>query len=439
MKKIFYLLFVAVLGMGIVACGDDDPKPRNHGGTDEPGGGSDQPGGGEDDLDVKFQADQFWCGYYGDYLGLGTGMYMVEINNGTIDNSGYLTSAGYAITLAVNGKMPAAGETVTLPVGTYKTNLELTDNFKILNEDVGFYLSFVEMMYEGETTSYTDFIESGTMKVTNNGNGKFTIACDLDMFYEDADGNKIEDGNMQGTYTGEIYVDNYAEEVPLYDVLEGDVNLGEMTECAGSYYQFTKSELSNYYLSLFATEYDWEKEEFTKPGYMMAIDIFTEYSKDPDFNQLNAVFGAAEIEKFEEWTFQPGTVTNVGGEPAWSGTYVDEITELEDENGEKYLDYGKSAMVTGGTIKATSDGEIVTFELDLVTEAGGKVTGKYTGKPDVEVPEKNEINYAQARKAKVINSQMRPFSRYERMARKASARKATRRQPRKLQLNDTRR
>ena len=438
MKKIFYLLFVAVLGISMVACSDDDPKPRKHG-TDEPSG-PEQPGDDVNDLDVKFKADQFWCGFYGDYLGLGTGMYMVEINNGTIDEQGYLTSPGYAITLAVNGPIPAAGETVTLPVGTYKTNLEMTDNFKIINEDVGFYLSFVEMLFEGEETSYTDFISGGTMKVTNNGNGEFTIACDLDMFYEDENGNKVEDGNMQGTYTGTIYVDDYrTEETPLYEVLEGDVNLGEMTECAGSYYQFTKSELSNYYLSIFAAEYDWEKEEFTKPGYMMAIDLFTEYSKDPDFNQLNADFTVAEEGKYEEWTFQPGVVTDSNGEPSWTGTYVDEISEQVDEKGEKYLGYGKSAMVTGGTIKATSDGETVTFVLDLVTEAGGKVTGTYTGKPMVEVPDKNELNYVQARKAKASSALMRPFSRYERMARKASARKSARTQPRKLQLNDSRR
>lgn len=427
MKKFFYLLFVAVVGMGMVACSDDDPKPRT----------PEQP---ENDLDVKFEADQFWCGFYGDYVGTGTGMYMVEINNGTIDDAGYLTSPGYAITLAVNGRMPEAGETVTLPVGTYKTNLELTDNFKIINEDVGFYLSFVEMKYEGEDESYTDFIESGTMKVTNNGNGKFTIACDLDMFYEDQDGNKIADGNIQGTYVGKISVDDYRSDEPLYEVLEGDVNLGEMTECAGSYYHFTKSELSNYYLTLFAADYDWEKQEFLTPGYTMGIDLFTEYSKDIDFNMLNADFTAAELEKYEEWTYQPGSVVESQGEPHWLGTYVDEVSEQTDpKTGEKYYGYGKSAMITGGTIKATSDGETVTFVLDLVTEAGGKVTGTYTGKPDVEIPENNELNYVKARQAKTFNSQMRPFSRYERMARKASARKATRRQPNKLQLSDTRR
>ena len=449
MKKIFYLLFVAVLGMAMVACDDDDPKPRKQGG-DEPSnpeqpGGSEQPGN-DDDLDVKFTAKEFWCGFYGDFLGIGTGLYLVEINDGPIDDAGYLTGTGNAITLAVNGELPKAGETVTLPVGIYKTNLEVTDNFKIINEDVGFYLSFVEMMYDGETTSYTDFISDGTMKVTNNGNGKYTIACDLDMFYVDADGNQVEDGNMQGTYTGEIFVDDYrTEEEPLYELLEGDVNLGEMTECAGSFYQFTKSELSDYYLSLFAAEYDWEKEEFTKPGYMMAIDLFTEYSEEPDFKMLNADFTAAELDKYEEWTYQPGTVTLSQGEPIWLGTFVDEISEQVDpDTGEKYYGYGKSAMITGGTIKGTSDGETVTFELDLVTETGGKVTGTYTGKPDVEIPTdedgkvNNEINAVQARKSK--NSKlMRPFSRYERMAARKVSKKAARKSPRKLELSASKR
>ena len=360
-----------------------------------------------EDQGIQFKANQFWCGYYGNYIGTGTGMYIVEINNGTIDDAGYLTSPGYAITLAVNGKMPKAGETLTLPVGTYKTNLEITDNFKIINEDVGSYLSFVEMKYEVNEESKTEYINGGTMTVINNGNGTYTITCELELYYIDSKGNKVEDGTIKGTYMGQISVDNYTEDNDnsSYDVLKGDVDLGEMTVCAGSYYLFTRSELSNYYLSLFGTDYDWDKGEFLKPGYMLAIDLFTEYSEKLDFNQLNADFSIAELNKFEEWTFQPGMVTESQGQPAWTGTYVDEISEQTDpKTGEKYYGYGKSAMITSGTIKATSDGETVTFVLDLVTEAGGKVTGTYTGKPDVEVPENNEINYVHARKMRPINT-----------------------------------
>ena len=380
-------------------------------------------------------ADQFWCGYYGDYLGLGTGMYMIEINDGTIDDAGYLTSAGTAITLAVNGEMPAEGETVTLPIGTYNTDLELTDNFKIINEDVGFYLSFVEMMEQGETTSYTDFISKGTMTVTNIGNGKFEILCDLDMFYEDENGNVVEDGNMKGFYSGEIPVDDYTggsggggEDEPLYETYPFDVDLGEMNECVGSFYRFTKSQLGNYYLSLFDVGVDWDKEEFTNAGYVMTIDLYTDYTEKPDLNQLNATFTFAEAGEYEEWTFQEGEVFLSNGEAAWTGTYLDEICQLEDEDG-KYFGYGRSSMVTGGTIKATSDGTNVTFELDLTTETGNKITGKYSGKPEVQADKDNNVDAVKARKIKSAKDLMRPFSKYERLGRKA-VKKSSRNTPR---------
>ena len=235
-----------------------------------------------------------------------------------------------------------------------------------------------------------------------------------------ADWNLTNGGNSQNDESNTPdQPGNEDNDEPLYEVLEGDVNLGEMTECAGSYYQFTKSELSNYYLSLFAADYDWNKQEFTKPGYMIAIDLFTEYSENVNFNQLNAVFKAAEIGKYEEWTYQPGTVTMHGGEPAWTGTYVDEISEQVDPKiGEKYYGYGKSAMITGGTIKATSDGETVTFVLDLVTEAGGKVTGTYTGKPEVEVPKDNAFAYVKARKMSTFNTPVRKIARKHKSQRK---------------------
>ena len=387
-----------------------------------------------DEGGLDLLADQFWCGYYGDYLGLGTGMYMVEINDGTIDDAGYLTSPGTAITLAVNGEMPAEGETVTLPVGTYTTDLEMTDNFKIINEDVGFYLSFVEKLVAGETTSYTDFISKGTMTVTNQGGGQFVIFCDLDMFYEDENGNVVDDGNLKGAYTGQIFVDDYTggggggEEQKLYDTYPVDVDLGEMTECVGSFYKFTKSQLGNYYLSLFNVGVDWEKEEFTGPGTIMTIDLFTDYTEQPDLNQLNATFTIAEDGEYEEWTYQPGKVFLSNGEASWSGTYIDEICELEDEEG-KYFGYGRSSMVTGGTIKATSDGTNVTFELDLTTETGNKIVGKYSGKPEVSVPENNAVDAVKARKIKSANDLMRPFSKYERLGRKA-VRKSGRNMPR---------
>ena len=55
-------------------------------------------------------------------------------------------------------------------------------------------------------------------------------------------------------------------------------------------------------------------------------------------------------------------------------------------------------MVTGGTIKATSDGKNVRFVLDLTTETGHKVTGTFYGPIKVSVPSDNVINAVKARR-----------------------------------------
>ena len=435
MKKLFLLLLTATLSFSMTSCSDDDPKPRKE--YEEPDNPQD-PENPEEDNTLKLNADQGWAGYYGDYFDLGTGFFLVEINNGEIDDAGYLTSAGTAITLAVNAPMPDNGESVTLPVGTYTTDKEMTENFKILNEDLGGYsMSFVEMRNDGETTSYVDFVKDGTMTVTNNGNGTYTVTCDLNMYYFDENDNIVDDGKVQGTYTGELEVDSNVEE-SLYDTYPEDVNLGEMTVGMGAFYIFEKSEVSNYYLSLFAVDADLESGEFKGNGFVMTIDLYTDYTSAPDLSQLNGTFTVGEAEKYEEWTYQPGSVSELWDSeeeeyvPYWSGTYVDEIAEMESD-GTKYFWYDRSSMVTGGTIEAQSDGTTVTFSLNLTTETGNTITGTYTGTPDITIPDGNILQAVAARKIKAHNDRlMRPFSKYERMARK-QVKKAVLRTPVRLE------
>ena len=87
----------------------------------------------------------------------------------------------------------------------------------------------------------------------------------------------------------------------------------------------------------------------------MAIDLFTEYSKDIDLNQLNADFSIAEPNKFKKWTYQEGTVTEQQGSPGWTGTYIDEISEqIDPKTGKKYFGYGRSTFISIKETEANS-------------------------------------------------------------------------------------
>lgn len=409
MKKVFYLLFTAVIAAGLAACGDDDPKPR--------GGGEPTP---EPDPEpqssvYEYKATDFWCGYYGDYIGDGTAFYTIELSEGEIDEEGYLTSYGNAITLALTADLPKAGEEITLPLGTYKTGGQEGSTFNIVTNYYGYVVSFYEFWDEGDESSFFDFVKNGTLTVKNLGYGNYSVVAELDLYYLDEDNNEVDDGSVKCTYNGPITVENYAEPKPLYDVIDWDVQLNDMNKAVGTFYVFTQSQLSNYYLTLFDAPIDWDKDEYTGTGYAMTIDLFTDYTKGIDFNQLNATFNYAEPGAYEEWHFNGGSVSEVAGEPYWDGTYIDEIAEMEDEQG-KYYDYGRSAMVTGGKIVAQSDGTTVTFDLDLTTEAGKTIKGKYTGTP--EVTDKGTLDAIKARMG--AKKMMRPFSRYAGKARKSA-------------------
>ena len=327
-----------------------------------------------------------------------------------------------------------------------KISTEFIDFGKLLAGDSNsksFTVTNVSSFYK----SFKVSIPNGVFKISDNGE-TFTLGPGDSKIF-----NVVFSSDACDQYTSEITIkstdgiETYkiklsaftdggggGEDEPLYETYPFDVDLGEMNECVGAFYRFTKSQLGNYYLSLFNVDVDWENKMFTGPGQALTIDLYTDYTEKPDLNQLNATFTFAEAGDYEEWTFLEGEVYLSGGEAAWTGTYIDEICEQEDEEG-KYFGYGRSSMVTGGTIKATSDGTNVTFDIDLTTETGNKIVGKYSGKPEVQADKDNAIDAVKARKIKSNNSLMRPFSKYER---KNPVMVSPRKKPRKIKAQDSR-
>ena len=205
MKKILYLSLMVLISIGMASCGDYDP-PHWHGGGDQPSG--------TENLDITFTANESWAGYYGDLLGNGNAMYLIEISDGGMDDDGYLTQAGTAITLLVSAPMPTNGN-ISFPLGEYKTGLSNTSKYNIYNNplktlgsDEAQYYSYVEIKEKNNEDSYFDFIDSGNMTVSSIGNGEYKVECVFKMYYYDDQDNKVDDGTVTGTYIGKISVVN---------------------------------------------------------------------------------------------------------------------------------------------------------------------------------------------------------------------------------------
>lgn len=395
-------------------------------------------------LDYEFDADEV----YGMYLGTNTGLtgskegadYLINISNAKMDDDGYATKeGGTVITLLFTGELPKNKQSITVPVGTYstdKTGIGSITNTVANGSDGLFSNTTVEIWETGAKESYFNFVNNGTLTITDRGKGKYDVDADLDMYYIDTNNNEVADGNVKGHYSGALEFEDYSsifsgdegdDNSDVYEVYDKDVNLGNMSVGFGNYYVFTKSQLGNYFFALYQAPIDRKKDIFTGEGFVLTVDLFTDYQERPDLNQLNATFNYTPFGEYEEWKFQGGHVTVNGEDQAWEGTYLDEITELEDEDG-KYFGYGRAAMVTDGAIVAKSDGKKVDLQFNLTTEAGKKITGSYSG--DLEIgfdEEKGLIDGVKARHAQLKREAMiKPFSKYALKARRhaASSRKA---------------
>ncbi len=411
MKKAFYLLFGIVLTFGMMSCGKDDPDPRRNG-----GGGN---GGDPEQEAYTFKANDCWAGYYGDHLGYGTGVYLVQLTQGTVDDNGDLTGVGNSIMLAISEKLLSDTKNLVLPEGTFKANGNTRNSFTLyngLNSDDQ-YSSWLEVWPSGESESEYYFIDDGTLTIKKSSNGKYSITADVDVFYYDNNDKTHSAGQVIATYNGSVTVVDCTEEngggggdENPYEPYTKDVNLGTMTDMDCFFYNFTESLLGNYYMKLYNVTFDSDGY-VNSTGDILTLDLYTDYSDDPNLNLLNGTFRVAELEEFEENTFQPGFVYWDEDEEdyQWWGTYVDEVVKSEGS----YV-YGRSGLITDGTIEVSHDGDKLIVQFNLLTENGKKVTGTYNGIPNVE--DEGDLAWTKARKTKAKKtSQLMPFSKYNRV------------------------
>ncbi len=412
MKKLFYVLFGITVAFGMLSCGKDDPYPRGGGGHG--GGGGQQP----QDETYRFTANDVWAGYYGDAFGFGNGVYLIQLIDGTVDNDGNLTDYGNALTLAVSADILNNLDNITIPVNTYTANKSTSSKYAIFNSAIdGTYNTFLEVWSNGENQSSYYFVDKGTLTVERNGTN-YKLTADLEVYYLDDNNNSVSAGKVQATYNGGIYVEDCYTLPDPYEQITSDVTFGQIKYLSGDFYYLTKKGLGNYLMHMTNCKID-KDGYFQSAGNLLTLDIYTDYTSEPDIKQISGVYKVAGLEEFEENTYQPGLVyLTEDNQYAWWGSYVDEIARFTDENG-VYYDYGRAAMITGGTVNASNDGKNLHLEIDLVTETGNHVTGTYDGAP--EFSNEGALDWSKARKVKnARRDEIMPFSKY-RKTRKASS------------------
>ncbi len=416
MKKLSYLLFGITLAFGMVSCGKDDPDPRN-------GGGHSGGGGRQQNDAYTFTANDIWAGYYGDHLGYGTGVYLVQLTDGSVDDNGDLTVPGNSLLLAISGQLLNNTSNLALPEGTYKTGGNNSNTFKIYNglNSNDEYNSWLEVWANGENQSEYYFIEDGTLTIKRSGMN-YTITADVEVFYYDDNDNTTSAGQVVATYTGQVNVNDMTgsgESETPYEPIKDDLNLGDMDDMDCYFYSLTESLLGNYYMHIYDLAFD-KNGKAVSEGNILTLDLYADYTSAPDLNQLNGTYKVAELDELVENTFQPGYVFYSESDQDWVywGTYVDEVVK---QDGNFVL--GRCGVVTGGTVDVSHKGENLIIDIKLRTETGALVTGKYAGKP--EVIDEGELGWGKARKAKANKKDtLRPFSKFERKpARKAKSTK----------------
>ena len=372
-------------------------------------------GGGGDSDTFTFTANDLWAGYYGDHLGFGTGVYLVQLTDGTVNDNGDLTGNGSSMMLAISNQLLANTNNLILPEGTYKANSNNTRAYTIYNglnsEDQ--YNSWLEIWVKGEKQSEYYFIDNGTLTIERSSGSKYKITADVNVFYHDDNDNTVDAGRVVATYEGSVTVNDMTSgggsTTNPYEPFTKNVSLGTMDDADCFFYKLTGSVLGNYMMYLYDVTFD-KNDNVNSEGNIMVVDLYADYTDEPDLNQINGTYKVAEVEVFEENTFQPGVVyyDQNDKEYKWWGTYVDEIYK----DGTSYYK-GRCGLITDGTVNAShADGKLV-LTLDLYTENGKRVTGEYRGIPNIY--DEGDIEWSKARKVKTQDKyNLRPFSKFER-------------------------
>lgn len=313
---------------------------------------------------AEFVADAAGFDYHENFWKNGTDSYWLFLSNAGLDY-GDPTHEGQLMRIFLSSYPDEDYEHPTLPTGTFTYSpdgepgtftprwTECLDVFPYPDDPDYGLVAYVWVPAEG----------SGTVTITKEGD-IYTVKAEFEGVLTNSEtGEELDRRKCSAEYVGPIEYD----EPRAYPALEKDVVL-DLPNLSGRYTE------GDYSLAFYNVELD--KDGFIiGGGDLFNVELFTDYVAPMNTDDLLGEHGPVDIftEGMKPGCFMQGIWYEiVSGYSVAMGT---SLTVYDD-----YVNTDKVGLAKEGTITVTEENGLHTFNFDLVTFEGKKMTGTWTGK-----------------------------------------------------------
>ena len=314
-----------------------------------------------DEPQTNFVATEASFYYYGDLLEDGSGVYYLFLSNAGI-NKGNPTHEGQMARIMIIGEQTDEAAPV-FPTGTFK----FTDDYGIGSisiEDSDFMDIFPNPDDETSLVAYNYIPVDATLKVEATEDG-YSIDFSMEGRLYSYDDEIIDQQTCTAKYEGAVpYDDIYG-----YTPIDGDMTL-DVPNASGRY---TEGDFS---IAFYSDGMLDEDGFIVSGGQLLNVELFTDEVSPMNLDLLTGTL--SPIDAFEEGPV-PGHFMQGIWYDIFGGFYAALGTSLSvyDNNGS----VTEVGLATDGTITVTKEDDgIYTFDFDLITKEGSKMTGKWSGK-----------------------------------------------------------
>ena len=302
--------------------------------------------------DLDIEATEFHNTYYG------SGQYQVHLSDAPISDKGLPTQVGQTLV-----RFYAIGEK---PItGRYVASSSVEEGVLYKDDSYLCVMLCKAIGDNGAPQGYVVGFEDAVANVVYNSNGNYNI--ELKGTLKDMEGVDVK--TIRIRYSGPMTFTNKDPE--SYDMLENDVTVvptgisGRYTNVAGKYGSYT--------ITFYNCELDSEGF-IVGPGELFNIGILTEEATSMDVSKLAGSYTPTPA---MQGPWNPGNYLQ-GELVSYYGMYLP-VGTYYSVYGDGGAEINMKGFVKSGTINISVDGDAITYNCDLTTENGKKVTMNVTG------------------------------------------------------------
>ncbi|MCD8387907.1 MAG: hypothetical protein LUD17_13645 [Bacteroidales bacterium] len=326
----------------------------------------------DDVLDVTCTEGQLW--YMGDLLYDGTGFYYLIISNAGISEGGAPTGPGEIARILINAEQPDGSGDIQVPTGVYTPSAyyEGIGTFDTWNTDV------IEAFYNpddpdsGDLVGYFYDITEGSLEVSANEDGTFSVNFDVEGVVQDDD-TVYFTKHITMTYDGAITVLDFEEDPSQYTPIEGDYQL-DVPNASGRFVN------DGFSITFYGCPLD-DNGFIVGAGDLLNVEFYTQPVGDPDYSiagtyeyfDLAGYMDGSNIEDYGPWDLMGGVWYEFYGFYMPIGTYV----AIYDADGYEEA-YGLAYKGSSITVTDLGQGDY-RFDFDIYTVQDAHITGSWQG------------------------------------------------------------